>query len=272
LVKAQKQKKAQAFDIRPLTAEKLQYGKRPTKQAITNALSYILGTYKYRSISELNAILRLYNLKADPGKPGSRIYQYGGLLYQVLNEKGQPVGIPIKASSIYFKPGLQWLQERFQTCPSIDPAVLREIRRTVDYSVAQRPAAWTPFVNTLRARQIAAVPYINKQGILYGLSFVDLNAKVALKASELGKGYSSQAILKRLGLDPSLQPLPQQALLFPNQSPGQTMQQGQSHHQDHSESEVLDIPSGPKDNNRAYPLNSARRQIRNEKINPKNFK
>ncbi|HEV3413390.1 MAG TPA: relaxase/mobilization nuclease domain-containing protein [Puia sp.] len=239
LVPAQKQRKAQSFDLRPLPVEKLQYGKRPTKQAITNALAYILETYKYRSISELNAILRLYNLKADPGKPGSRIYQHGGLLYQMLNEKGQPVGIPIKASSIYFKPGLQWLQKRFQSCPPLDPAVLQEIRRAVDYLVAQRPLAWKPFVNTLSARQIAAVPYINSLGILYGLSFVDLNAKVVLKASELGKGYSSQAILKRLGLDPSFQPLPQQALLFPNQVPGETMQHGQSREQD--QSEVLDI-------------------------------
>lgn len=66
LVRAQKQRKAQPFDLRPLPVEKLQYGKRPTKQAITNALAYILETYKYRSIPELNAILRLYNLKADP--------------------------------------------------------------------------------------------------------------------------------------------------------------------------------------------------------------
>jgi hypothetical protein len=157
----------------------------------------------------------------------------------MLNEKGQPVGIPIKASSIYFKPGLQWLQQRFQTCPLLDPIVLQEIRRAVDYSVAQRPQAWTAFVNTLRTRQIAAIPYTNSKGILYGLSFVDLNAKAVIKASELGKGYSSQAILKRLGLDLSLQPLPQQTMLFPNQSPGQTMQQGQSLHQD--QSEVLDI-------------------------------
>ncbi len=251
LVRAQKQRKAQPFDLRPLPVEKLQYGKRPTKQAITNALAYILETYKYRSIPELNAILRLYNLKADPGKPGSRIHQHGGLLYQMLNEKGQPVGIPIKSSSIYFKPGLQWLQQRFQSCPPLDATVLREIRRAVDYSVAQRPLAWTPFVNTLRTRQIAAVPYINSQGILYGLSFVDLNSKTVIKASELGKGYSSQAILKRLGLDPSLQPLPQQALLFPNQAFGETMQQGKNQHPDHSE--VLDILFRPEGQQQGLP-------------------
>ena len=234
-----KERKAQSFDLRPLPVEKLQYGKRPTKQAITNALAYILETFKYRSIPELNAILRLYNLRADPGKPGSRIHQHGGLFYQMLNEKGQPVGIPIKASAIYFKPGLQWLQQRFQTCPPLDPAVLQEIRRAVDDSVTQRPLAWTPFVNTLRTRQIAAIPYINFQGILYGLSFVDLRAKVVVKASELGKGYSSQAIMRRLGLDPSLQASPQQAKLFPNHLPGETVQQGQNRYQ--GETEILDI-------------------------------
>lgn len=228
LVKAEKQQKVVEFNLKPLPVERLQYGKRPTRQAITNALEYILTKYKYRSLPELNAILKLYNLKAEPGKPGSRIHQHHGLMYQMLNEKGEGIGIPLKASSIYFKPGLKWLQNKFRGNRQIDPTVLQRIRLAVDGVLAKQPTSWTAFTQALRREQIEPVPYINPQKFLYGLSFVDLDAKLVIKASELGKGYSSKAILQRLTLDNYLRPIPQQTSLFPKQMPGATLEQGES--------------------------------------------
>lgn len=43
--------------------------------------------------SELNAILRQFNIIARPGVPGARIHQKGGLLYQALGDDGK-VGVP----------------------------------------------------------------------------------------------------------------------------------------------------------------------------------
>jgi hypothetical protein len=36
----------------------------------------------------------------------------GGLIYSLINDKGEQVGIPIKASAIYDKPTLANLQKR----------------------------------------------------------------------------------------------------------------------------------------------------------------
>ena len=69
--------------------------------------------YKYTSLAELNAVLKLYNVLADRGGDTSRIYKNGGLVYRVLNEKGAKVGVPIKASSIYNKPTLQMITAKF---------------------------------------------------------------------------------------------------------------------------------------------------------------
>jgi hypothetical protein len=235
LVKAEQQKKNKEFNLKPLPAESLQYGKRPTKQAITNALEYILNKYKYRSLPELNAILKLYNLKADPGQPRSRIHQHHGLVYQMLNKKGEGIGIPIKASSIYFKPGLQWLQKKYRANKQIDPAALQRVRLAVDSLLAKQPNNWAAFTDALRREQIAATPYFNEQKFLYGLSFVDLEARLVIKASELGKGYSSKAILQRLRLDNFLRPIPQQTTLFHTQMAGETLDQPQA------KNEALDI-------------------------------
>ncbi len=71
----------------------------------------VLQNYKYASLTELNAVLKLYNLNADRGKEGGIIFLKRGLVYRVLDEKGNKIGVPIKASSIYSKPTLYFLEK-----------------------------------------------------------------------------------------------------------------------------------------------------------------
>jgi hypothetical protein len=208
LVKAEDQKKQTSKELRPLSPEKLKYGKSETKQAITNLLQYVLENYRYRSLAELNAILKLYNLRANPGLPGSRIHKHGGLVYQMLDDKGQPIGIPIKASSIYFKPGLQFLEKKFKINDKLPPEAIDRIRHIIDNSLRSKPKSWEEFVLALRHEQLVVVPYINDKGFCYGFSFVDLEDRLVLKASDLGKAYSSAILLKQLGLDPLFHRLP----------------------------------------------------------------
>jgi hypothetical protein len=77
----------------------VQYGKSGTKQQISNVLQYVTREYKFTSLGELNAILELYNVAADPGEKDSRLRQYKGLFYRALDEQGNKIGAPIKASA-----------------------------------------------------------------------------------------------------------------------------------------------------------------------------
>ena len=205
LIKAEGQKHS-AKEREPLE-QKIEYGKKDTKRAIVNALDYIFRQYGFRSLAELNAVLRLYNLKADRGQPGSRIYQHRGLVYQVLDEKGQGIGVPIKASALWFKPGLDFLEEQFKKHQKINPEEITHVRSILEAAIRAKPANVEGLFVLLRKEKIEAIPYIDKDGKLYGLSFVDLEGKQVLKASDLGKEYSSRKILARLGLDPFLRPL-----------------------------------------------------------------
>ena len=91
----------------------MQYGRNETKRAITNVLDAVLKNYRYTTLPELNAVLQQYNVIADRGNENSRVYQNNGLTYRILDEHGEKVGAPIKASDFYNKPTLKFLEERF---------------------------------------------------------------------------------------------------------------------------------------------------------------
>jgi hypothetical protein len=112
LVKAEGMKNRQ-YDLKSAYAKKVQYGKSDSRRAMINVLDAVLNTYKYTSLPELNAVLKLYNILADRGSEGSKVYLHNGLLYRVIDDQGKFVGVPIKASSFYNKPTLKLLQEKF---------------------------------------------------------------------------------------------------------------------------------------------------------------
>lgn len=207
LVKARRQKGHPVLRPKTQPVEKLQYGKRSSIRAITNILEYVLGQFHYRSFSDLNAILRWYNLTANPGKPDSRTHRQGGLLYHALDENGQHIGAPVKASSIYFKPGLKWLNARFEANTPLDPAAIWRIRSVLDAAFRQQPGSWPAFVDALRVEQMAVSPRFGAGKFPEDLSLIDWEGKMVINAGELGKGYSAKEIWQRLGLDPHLQPI-----------------------------------------------------------------
>ncbi len=62
LVKAESKKLQDSLKLQPLNARKINPGKRSTKAAISNVLGIVIPQYKYSSLAELNAILKLYNV------------------------------------------------------------------------------------------------------------------------------------------------------------------------------------------------------------------
>ena len=50
------------YTLKPVDVQRVLYGKAETKRAITNVLDHVLPAYKYASLAELNAVLKLYNV------------------------------------------------------------------------------------------------------------------------------------------------------------------------------------------------------------------
>jgi hypothetical protein len=198
LVKAQREQLKQAYELRPVNVQKVQYGKSETKQAITNVLDAILPTYKYASLPELNAVLKQYNVRADRGSENSRTYQRGGLVYRVLDDKGQPIGAPIKASQIYNKPTLKVLQGRFEENGVAKQALKQRVKNAIDQALLQRPGMPLPeLIQALQKEKIQVVLRQNAEGIIYGMTYVDHQTKCVFNGSELGKPYSANQMQER---------------------------------------------------------------------------
>ena len=200
LQKAEKQDKSETGSIQPLNALRLVYGRSATKQGITNVLSAVLPRYKYASLAELNAILKLYNLMADRGKEGGLIYQKRGLVYRVLDEKGKKIGVPIKASSIYNKPTLEYLEKRFIENENLKQEFRKTLKTSIDWIMVRPPKNLQVFKTALEKGKISLVVRQNDSGIVYGLTYIDHNTKCVFNGSDIGKDYSAKAILEKCGI------------------------------------------------------------------------
>jgi hypothetical protein len=204
LQKAEKQGKPEAGEIQPLNALRLVYGRSATKQGITNVLSAVLPRYKYSSLAELNAILKLYNLMADRGKEGGLIYQKRGLVYRVLDERGNKIGVPIKASSIYNKPTLEYLEKRFTENQILKQEFRKSLKTSIDWIMVKPPKNLEAFKSALEKEKISLVVRQNENGIVYGLTYIDLNTKCVFNGSDIGKDYSAKAILDKCGISQTI--------------------------------------------------------------------
>lgn len=203
LVIADDRKQKEAFRLQPINAQKVIYGRSETKRAITNVLDSVLDYYKYTSLSELNAVLTQYNVVADSGGESSRINQKKGLVYRVLDEQGNKVGVPIKSSDIYSKPGLKYLQPRFDKNKDLRKPYKARIKNAIDLVLLKSTVTnMEEFQEALRREKIQVVVRQNKEGRIYGLTFIDHNpqSKAVFNGSDLSsdKKYSAAGIEERL--------------------------------------------------------------------------
>ncbi|WP_438940028.1 relaxase/mobilization nuclease domain-containing protein [Chitinophaga hostae] len=209
LIRADSKQRQQVYDIKPINAEKVIYGKNAasgTKRAITNVLDSVLPKYKYTSLPELNAVLRQYNIIADQGSKESRIYKSGGLVYRVLNTAGDKVGVPIPASHIYNKPTLKHLEQNFQKNQVARRPHMQRVRNAIDYTLATKGRITIDQLqNYLQKERISLVIRQNAQGIIYGLTYVDHKTQSVFNGSDLGKPYSANQLQQRIQQIPIIQ-------------------------------------------------------------------
>ncbi|EHQ25577.1 relaxase/mobilization nuclease domain-containing protein [Mucilaginibacter paludis] len=197
LVKADDSSKQQAYRLKPVNAQKVAYGRTETRRAIANVLENVLPRYKFASLAELNAVLQLYNVAADRGGEGSRIFRHRGLVYRVLDDEGNKVGVPIKASDIYNKPGLKFLEAKFATNDAAKQPHRVRVKNAIDLALLHGRLDLNGLISVLKDQGIDTVIRQNENGVIYGITYVDHAKGCVFNGSALGKAYSAKAILER---------------------------------------------------------------------------
>jgi len=214
LIIAEDQQK-QSDAIGPITVQRASYGRSPLKRSIVNALDAVLPHFKYTSLAELNAVLGLYNILADRGRKDGLVYQKKGLVYRVLDEQGAKIGVPIKASSIYNKPTLDYFENKFRENEPKKQLYKKQLKILLDWILLKPHSSLRSFSRALEKEKIQLVTRQNEQGVVYGLTYIDLNTKCVFNGSEIGKTYSAKAILEKCGETKTI-PLPEKEVVKSN--------------------------------------------------------
>ena len=178
-------------DKEEVETPKVNISKENIKEQVASALRMVLKHYKFCSLGELNAILSRYHLAVEEVKTEFRGKKYDGLVYVPTDDKGDKVGTPIHASDIGRGVGYTAVQNRMQKSKQNVKLLIPTIRNKVLQTMRTSPNTEKELRQRLEEQGLRVVIRKNDNGRIYGITFIDDKAGIALNGSRLGKGYTA---------------------------------------------------------------------------------
>ena len=170
---------------------KVDIGKRNIKEQVASVVRMVLKHYKFCSLGELNAILSKYNLAVEEVKTEFRGKKYDGLVYVPTDDKSNKVSTPIHASDIGRGVGYTAVQNRIQKSKQNVKPLIPTVRNKVLQTMRTSPNTEKELRQRLEEQGLRVVIRKNDNGKIYGITFIDDKAGIALNGSRLGKGYTA---------------------------------------------------------------------------------
>ena len=170
---------------------KIDTTQRNIKEQVASALRMVLKHYKFCSLGELNAILSRYHLAVEEVKTELRGKKYDGLVYVPTDDKGGKVSTPIHGSDIGRGVGYTAVQNRMQKSKRAIKPLMPTIRNKVLQTMRTSPNTEKELRQRLEEQGLRVVIRKNDNGRIYGITFIDDKAGIALNGSRLGKGYTA---------------------------------------------------------------------------------
>ena len=182
--------KAQREKVSPGTPIKKLDPSGDIKRQVQNTVKLVSMRYKFQTLGEYNAILSLYNIRCEPtdGRVNGR--EYHGLVYFAMNDNGDTVSTPFKASRLGKFASRAAVEGHFER--SKESVEIRPTKRIVA-SVMAQSSGQDDFITRLKDNGIDLVLRYNEDGRIYGATFVDHNTHTVLNGSRLGKEFSANA-------------------------------------------------------------------------------
>ena len=118
-----------------------------------------------------------------------------------MDQGGNKVGVPIKASDFYSHPTLKFLEQRFVENEKARMPHKSRVKNVVDIALLDnKKMSIQELAKTMELFGINLVLRQNAEGLLYGITYVDHQTQCVFNGSALGKSYSAKAIQERCGL------------------------------------------------------------------------
>lgn len=164
------------------------------KSQMASVIRNILNYYQFQTMGEYNALLSLYNIGSEKVDKIENGILKNGLLYFALNDKGEKVSQPFKASLFGKNAGLRALDSYFLN--SKNKLKLSSVHETLKAAVTlvmKSQPNETQFKSKLQDMGISTVVRRNASGRIYGMTFIDHHSKSVWNGSRLGKEFSANA-------------------------------------------------------------------------------
>lgn len=161
------------------------------KRQVANAVKMVGMRWKFQTMGEFNAILSLYNIRCEQtdGRVNGR--EYHGLVYFALDDNGNVIANPFKASRLGKFSSRTAIENRFERAK--EKTDIRPTKRIVSDVIAQSSGK-DEFIGKLKEKGIDLVLRYTDEGRIYGATFIDHNTMTVLNGSRLGKEFSANAL------------------------------------------------------------------------------
>ena len=174
-------------------AEPIQYEDGDLARKIGDVLA-LAKTYNFKTIGELNAFLRLYNVEAEQTDNDKK----RGLTYSILKE-GQRVGRPMIATKIHGA-SLSAIERcmRDKSDASRESARIHFKQKISD--ALEKSRTYEEFKTVLESYSVRTVDRVGKDGNIIGVTFVDDEFKNIMNGSTIDRDFSYASLQKNFDL------------------------------------------------------------------------
>ena len=157
------------------------------KHKTSNVVRAVMGNFYFQSFGEYRTLLERFNITAEEVKG-----KHNGILYSVLDDKGNKVGRPFKSSLFSKEVGYEALQKRYEISKlAIEKKRIRETLRPAITEVMRKAKNKDDFKKLLKEQKLDVAFRQNEQGRIYGVTFIDYQNRAIMNGSRLGKEFSA---------------------------------------------------------------------------------
>src|SRR5690554_4017294 len=188
LQKATEQEQKQSDKI----FKKVEQQKGDIKSQMASVVRYLPKYYQYTSLGAYNALLSFFNITAEEIKGERNGEPVHGLVYFALNDKGEKVSNPFKASLFGKDAGIAQLQKHFEQSKEkmkSNPARL-VLKNTVELAMHTTNSE-REFKKQLAEQSIHTIVRRNDNGRIYGITFIDNGSRTVWNGSQLDRNLSA---------------------------------------------------------------------------------
>jgi hypothetical protein len=193
LHKATEKEQNQSYKI----FKKVEQQKGDIKSQIASVVRHLPKYYQYTSIGTYNALLSFFNITAEEIKGERNGDPVHGLVYFAINDKGEKVSNPFKASLFGKHAGLNGLQQHFEISKEkMKNSPTKVILKNAIELAIHTTNNETEFKKQLTEQNIHTVIRRNESERIYGITFIDNVSRTVWNGSQLDRSLSANLFNK----------------------------------------------------------------------------